>query len=99
MSNPVPAREITSSALEKIALDRYRQLVPMLPLHCRVFRESWGNSTVLCFDLQDSFAGLPFLPETIEVLLETADQLGLAQALLFRRGQKFLGLKTRSPMH
>jgi hypothetical protein len=33
-----------------------------------------------------------------QTLLEAAEYLGLANAIIFRVGKKFIGLKTRSPI-
>ncbi len=83
--------DCTSAELEKAVLSRYRSLVTWLPSDCRVFREPWDCSTVLCLD----FAKCPYLLPVVKMesqsLIETAQALGLANAIIFRIGNKFMG--------
>ncbi|MGL5034435.1 MAG: hypothetical protein ACRC6M_11615 [Microcystaceae cyanobacterium] len=88
----------TSTELERVALDRYRRLVGILPPNCYVYREPWGCSTVLCLDFADCPFWLPTMQHSADILLQGSESIGLAQALVFRQGRKFIGLKTRSPI-
>ncbi|MEB3310831.1 MAG: hypothetical protein VKJ02_11415 [Snowella sp.] len=91
MSHPHRPFDCTSAELEKAVLSRYRSLVTWLPSDCRVFREPWDCSTVLCLD----FAKCPYLLPVVKMesqsLIETAQLLGLANAIVFRIGNKFMG--------
>ena len=98
MSNPDYLGDGTSAELERVALERYRRLVSILPKNCHLYREPWGCSTVLCLDFLDCPFWLPTMQQSAQILLEGSESLGLAQALIFRQGKKFLGLKTRSPI-
>ncbi|WP_013321102.1 hypothetical protein [Gloeothece verrucosa] len=91
MNHPYSFSDCTSTNLEKIALQRFRTRVNFLPKDCRVFREPWDCSTVLCLD----FAGCP--EDLMEVkaqdagLVSAAEELGLANGIIFRIGNKFMG--------
>ncbi|MEQ8384782.1 MAG: hypothetical protein RIB93_22210 [Coleofasciculus sp. D1-CHI-01] len=84
----------TSADLEKAALSRFRSLISFLPKNCKLFRELWNRSTVLCLDFEncpnllDQVMGQSFL------LLLVAHYLGLADSVLFRRGKKVMGWMT-----
>lgn len=98
MNDPYLPFDSTSTKLERVVIDRYRRLVDVLPSDCRLFREPWGRSTVLCLDFVDCPFWLPALQMKAQTLLEAAEYLGLANAIIFRVGKKFIGLKTRSPI-
>ena len=98
MSAPYLPFDGTSAELERVAIDRYRHLVSFLPPDCLLFREPWGRSTVLCLDFNHCSFWLPAIQMKSQTLLEAAEYLGLANALIFRVGRKFIGLKSRSPI-
>lgn len=89
--NDSSASDYTSANLEKVALNRFRTLVNFIPKDCRIFREPWDCSTILCLD----FAYCPGLLEVIKdddsQLIQVAQELGLANAIIFRVGNKFMG--------
>jgi hypothetical protein len=93
MSHQHSFYDCTSADFEKAALDRFRARASCLPTSCKIFREPWQASTVLCFD----FAQCPSLLETTrqqaQRLAGTAQELGLAHAMIFRIGNKFMGWK------
>jgi hypothetical protein len=92
MNHSHSASDYTSAHLEKVALSRFRSSVNFLPQDCRIFREPWDCSTILCLD----FAYCPSLLEVVKgedrALVRAAQELGLANALIFRIGNKFMGL-------
>ncbi|MFM7440681.1 MAG: hypothetical protein ACKO2V_19130 [Snowella sp.] len=91
MSNQNRSFDCTSGELEKAVISRYRHLVTWLPSDCRVFREPWDCSTVLCLD----FAKCPYLVSVVQMeaqsLADVAQELGLANAIVFRIGNRFMG--------
>jgi hypothetical protein len=90
MSNQHRSFDCTSAELEKAVISRYRHLVTWLPSDCRVFREPWDCSTVLCLD----FAKCPYLVSVVQMeaqsLADVAQELGLANAIVFRIGNRFM---------
>ncbi len=85
-----------SSDLEKVAIKRFRSLVPNLPQECKVFRELWDRSTVLCLDFINCPESLAAMQEQSMLLVLSAHYLGLADTLLFKVGKKVKGWKTLS---
>lgn len=83
----------TSADLEKEIISRFQLLTGNFLGKSRVFREPWGNSTVLCIDF-DSFPYLfPLTREQTHVLRLAMQQLGLADSVIFRSNNKVLGWK------
>ncbi|BAW97694.1 hypothetical protein NIES970_26490 [[Synechococcus] sp. NIES-970] len=80
-----------SAAFEKEALERFRHLTGILPRRCQVYREVWGESTVLTLDFLACPTHLIPVKEQSMMLLLGADHLGLAQSILFRLGPKIEG--------
>ena len=84
----------TSASFEKVALSRLRHLAPCIPQLCKVFREPWGNSTVLCLN----FADCPHLLDTtkaqIDLISIATQELGLTKSVIFRVGKKVMGWET-----
>lgn len=91
MNHPYSFSDCTSANLEKIALNRFRALVTFLPNACRVFREPWDCSTVLCLDFADCADQLMAVKAQEEQLFSAAEELGLANGIIFRMGNKFMG--------
>ncbi|WP_124975636.1 hypothetical protein [Aphanothece sacrum] len=93
MNNPHLPFNCTSVELEKEAIKRLRTLVSLLPSQCRIFREPWDCSTVICLD----FAQCPHLLNVIQeqepLLINAIQELGLANSIIFRIGQKSIGWK------
>ncbi|MGK7878460.1 MAG: hypothetical protein AB4426_35715 [Xenococcaceae cyanobacterium] len=84
----------TSADLEKAALNRFRSLLLYLPQDCKVFRELWGRSTVLCLDFADCPRLLKFTMAQFLLLQLAAHHLGLADSLKFQIGNKVMGWTT-----
>jgi hypothetical protein len=78
----------TSADLEAIAITRYRQLMACLPQQCQVFREVWGNSTILCLDFVDCADQLDSTLQQAWLLLIGSEYLGLGKGIIFRVKQK-----------
>lgn len=83
----------TSSNFEQIALTKFRSLVGFLPQASRIFREPWGRSTVLCIDFENCPHLFQFDSEQSRVLARATNQLGLANSVIFRIGNKIVGWK------
>jgi hypothetical protein len=96
MNNQPRSFDCTSAELEKAVISRYRNLVNWLPSDCRVFREPWDCSTVLCLD----FAKCPYLIAVVQMesqsLVDVAKELGLANTIVFRIGNRFMGWQTNT---
>ena len=80
-----------SGALEQVALNRYRDMIVILPKNCKLHREVWDQSTVLCLDFKNCPQELPEIKKQDLMLLVGAEHLGLAQALSFRLGNRIKG--------
>lgn len=87
----------TSADFEKAALRRFRSLVSFLPSDCKVFREIWNRSTVVCIDFEDCPNSIEAVREQTFLLLIVAHYLGLADSLLFKTGKKVRGWITLKP--
>ena len=91
MSHPHSSFDCTSADFEKAALYRFRSLVTFLPGDCKVFREPWDCSTVLCLDFANCPGYLYLVTQNGDLLVNSAQELGLANAIIFRIGTKFMG--------
>jgi hypothetical protein len=97
MSNqPLPS-DCTSADLEKVALNRFRTLVSFLPSECKIFREPWDCSTVLCLDFVKCPNLLDSSRQQAHWLIKASQELGLSNAVIFKVGHKFMGWKTATP--
>ena len=83
----------TSANLEKEVLARFQTLTGNFLGKSRVFREPWGNSTVLCIDFNSFPYLFPLTREQTHVLRLAIKQLGLANSVIFRANNKVLGWK------
>lgn len=88
----------TSADLEKAALIRFRSLISFLPTECKLFREIWNRSTVLCIDLENCPDFLEIVMEQSFLLLIVAHYLGLADSVLFKMGKKVIGWMNMMPL-
>jgi hypothetical protein len=91
MNPPPMPSNCTSAYLEQITIQRFRDLNPDLPSHCRIFREPWGSSTVLCLDLAPCGEAINEVMAQSPLLGQTLLNLGLGRSLVFRQGAKLLG--------
>jgi hypothetical protein len=80
----------TSAYLETIAINRYRQLMSCIPKQCRIFREVWGNSTIVCLDFVDCQEDLESTLQQSWLLLAGLQFLGLGSGIIFRIKQKMI---------
>lgn len=85
--------DCTSANFERNALSRFRSLVSYFPQEIKVFREPWGNSTVLCLDYENCPHLCSDLQAQADLLTEAITQLGLANSVIFRIGTKTVGWK------
>ena len=83
----------TSAELEKEVIARFQMLTGNLFAKSRVFREPWGNSTVLCIDFESFPYLFPLTREQTHILRLAIKQLGLANSVIFRTNNKVLGWK------
>lgn len=91
MFNKYSSSDCTSADFERAALQRLRHLANCIPPECLVFREPWGNSTVLCLDFQNCPHLWDNTMQQKEHLINIIQELALAQSLLFRMGNKVIG--------
>lgn len=84
----------TPGHLEKTAIERFRTIVGFLPQECRIFREPWDCSTVLCIDCQKCPHWSVKIQQQTHYLLAISQELGLANTISFRLGYKVLGWKS-----
>ncbi len=79
---------LTSHEFEQVALIRFRDLVQIIPPECKVFRETWDYSTVLCLDFKDCPYFLEVVKENSDLLLIQVKKLGLGKTIIFRLGNQ-----------
>lgn len=91
MSDQSSSLDYTSNEFEKIAINRFRSLVGLIPAECEVFREPWDSSTVLCLDFKACPYFLEIIKEDSDLLLNVVKDLGLAKSIIFRLGNKVRG--------
>ncbi|MGK7944805.1 MAG: hypothetical protein AB4058_10085 [Microcystaceae cyanobacterium] len=89
-SQPLPS-DCTSAKFEQVAISRLRSLVSLLPNNCKVFREPWDCSTVLCLDFADCPTSVMIIKENPDQLKTVVQDLGIAHAIVFRINQKLMG--------
>ena len=81
----------TTAEFEKEAIARFRTIATYLPQDCKIYREPWNRSTVLCLD----FAACPHFLENIKeksnLLVVAARDLGLASSAIFKIGNSVRG--------
>ncbi len=81
----------TTAEFEKEAIARLRTIATYIPENCKVFREPWNRSTVLCLD----FEACPYFLESIKaksnLLVVAARDLGLANSAIFKIGNNVRG--------
>ncbi|PSF33105.1 hypothetical protein C7H19_20645 [Aphanothece hegewaldii CCALA 016] len=95
MSQLYPSsKDFTSENLEKEIITRFRSLVKFLPPKCRIFRETWDTSTVLCLDFDDCPSYLPISKVKSPLLSEIAQKLGISQSISFKMGNRSMGWVT-----
>jgi len=82
--------DCTSTNFEKAALTRFRSLVPCLPDNCRVYRQTWEFSTVLCLDCLACLEGLAIARQNFAHLVRVTQELGLGQAIILKVGNKIV---------
>lgn len=97
MSHPYSFSDCTSTNFEKVALTRFRALVQCLPSNCRIFREPWDCSTILCLDFANCADILPEIQQQAPLLVYKATELGLGNAIIFRVGNRFMGWSGLTP--
>ncbi|MDJ0601320.1 MAG: hypothetical protein QNJ37_21050 [Crocosphaera sp.] len=93
MNNPQLPSKCTSNELEKAAINRFRTYIGSLPSQCRIFREPWNDSTVICLDFVQCPHLLDSLKEMEPSLVEGVKRLGLGNTIVFRLGKKLMGWK------
>ncbi|TVQ42918.1 MAG: hypothetical protein EA365_13760 [Gloeocapsa sp. DLM2.Bin57] len=81
----------TSQNFEKVAIQRFRTLAMCIPQDCRVFREPWGCSTVVCLDFQACPSELAETKNEGNLILAAAKHLGLANSITFKIGNQVIG--------
>ena len=92
MFNQNSSSQCTSSEFEKSAISRFYSLVNFLPKGCKVFREPWGNSTILCLDFEDCPSSIEIVKEKTPLLIDAILELGLTESsIIFRIGNKLKG--------
>jgi hypothetical protein len=94
MSEQSSSCNYTSHEFEQVALNRFRLLVDFIPSECKIFREPWDCSTVLCLDFQACPYFLEVTKEKTDSLLTAVRNLGLAKSIIFRLGNQVKGWRS-----
>jgi hypothetical protein len=82
--------DCTSTNFEKAALTRFRTLVAFLPDNCRVYRQTWEFTTVLCLDCLACLEELAIARQNFSLLVSVTQELGLGQAIILKVGNKII---------
>lgn len=85
MINRSPLKS-TGADLEKAATERFCSLAVCMPPECKVYRETWGRSTVLCLNFEACPNQLEATRPKVPLLLAVAQQLGLANSIILKVG-------------
>ncbi len=93
MSQVEHLSNFTSNALEQEILNRFRNLVKIIPSDCKIFRESWGTSTVLCLDFSCCPYQLEIVKENSAVLTKTLQEMAISKSIIFRNGNQVKALR------
>lgn len=80
-----------SADFERVAIELFRTLATSIPQASKVFRETWGCSTVLCIDFEACPHLLPGTRTQIHNLTVAAQKLGLTNSIIFRIGNRTIG--------
>ncbi|BAQ63866.1 hypothetical protein [Geminocystis sp. NIES-3709] len=78
----------TSYDFEQEVLSRFRYFVAILPPECKIYRETWNYSTVLCLNFEDCPHFLEVIKENTDVLISMVQRFSLATCILFRCGNQ-----------
>ncbi len=84
----------TSHEFELIALNRFRSNIDFIPLECKIFREPWDSSTVVCFDFEKCPLFLEIVKGKSDLLLEFVERFALAKTIIFRIGSQIKGWRS-----
>ena len=88
----------TSIDLEIEAIKRFQDFASFISPQCRVYRELNGLETVLCLDFADCPQELKMnqkeWSEMIMLLAVSCNELGLANSVVWKNGQKIVGWMT-----
>lgn len=81
----------TSHNFEIAALIKFRSLAISLPQACKVYRETGGNSAVLCIDFQACPTQINQAKATEDLIANSVKKLNLASSIIFKLGNKVIG--------
>ncbi|WP_069790413.1 hypothetical protein A5482_006165 [Cyanobacterium sp. IPPAS B-1200] len=84
MYKPSTTQDFCAQDLELEILGRFRSIVAILPSDCKIFREPWDSSTILCFDFSLCPYQLEIVKEKADILISAAQQLYLGKSIVFR---------------
>ncbi|MGY6530676.1 MAG: hypothetical protein ACXITR_12210 [Cyanobacterium sp.] len=70
--------------LEEEILTRFRSIVQLLPSECKIFREPWDSSTIVCLDFTLCPYQLEIVKEQADILIDAVEQLHLGKSIVFR---------------
>ncbi|ARI82776.1 hypothetical protein BH695_3497 [Microcystis aeruginosa PCC 7806SL] len=71
-------------------MSHFRTLVAFLPDNCRIYRQTWEFSTVLCLDCLACLEGLAITRQNFAHLVNVTQELGLGQAIILKVGNKIV---------
>ncbi|MEM1368456.1 MAG: hypothetical protein AAGG02_10645 [Cyanobacteria bacterium P01_H01_bin.15] len=86
---------LSSQNFEKALLERCRQLCTNLPDTCKLSRDRWGSSTVLCVDFgtnPETFFRTQ--PKILPALKNAAQKLGILGSIVFKLNGRIMGWQT-----
>ena len=88
MSQSSSSWKITSHNFEREVLTRLRLALRILPANCRLYREPWDGSTVLCLNFESCPHLLEVVKEKADLIVEEVKRLRIAKSIIFRQGNQ-----------
>jgi hypothetical protein len=91
MSHSPSSSRLTSQDFEQEVLTRLRIAVKILPAECRIYREPWDSSTVVCFNFEHCPYWLEVVKEKADIIVDEVKKWGMAKSVIFRQGSQLKG--------
>lgn len=96
MSQSPSSSRLTSHDFEQEVLTRLRVAVKILPVECRIYREPWDSSTVVCLNFESCPYWLEIVKEKADLIVNEVSKWGIAKSIIFRQGNQLKGWRNIS---
>ncbi len=82
---------LTSHDFEEEVLTRLKVALQILPIECRIYRETWDSSTVLCLNFEYCPYLLEIIKEKADIIIKEVKKRSIAKSIIFRQGNQLKG--------